>query len=203
MADMNNNINAIALVVGAILVIVVAVQSYFIYDLKSSINRSSQFSTIVENEKKNVKSKDIDLFQAFDDQFEPFYEIQAMQNEMDRIFSNFNSHFFSTPLFSNNFKNLQRSPLSDIEDKGDKYVVSMNIPGVDINNIQIETQGNYMNVSATISSENTNQDSTFLRRERFFSKFKKSLTLPDDADTTDISHSYKDGVLKIDIKKSS
>lgn len=191
--------NDILIAIGIVLIIVVAIQSYFIYDLKQGTNKNQQSShKYIPQNKGNVLSVD-ELLE--NDNVNPFQQMQAMQREMDTIFNNFNSTLMAIPKFRDTFSNIQVTPLSDFKDNGKKYEIKMNIPGGNERDIIIKAEGNQLSIEASIEKSKDDNGSNYFRQERYMQKFFRQFTLPNDADTSKLSKEYKNGVLSITIPK--
>lgn len=75
--------------------------------------------------------------------------------------------------------------------------------GMDKDDIDITVDEGILTVSAERKSPaEENGDTKFLIRERAPGRLTARVTLPSDADTSDIPATYNDGVLKIDIPRS-
>lgn len=141
--------------------------------------------------------------------FDPFVEMQKMHEEMNRIFENFHqkmrmNHQFDRfdPFGAGGFTS---QPAVDIQDKGDTYEVTANIPGADNQKIDVETQNGQLKISATTQKSNEKQENNsskqYIQQERYVGSYTRILSLPDDADEANIKHEYKDGILTVTIGK--
>lgn len=189
-------------IIGVILILVIAVQGYFIYDLKKEVNTPSD--ALPDLIAVSHESSGLDkLFGPFDDKdFRPLKEIQKMQQEMDRVFGQFNSHFMNHPTFKDSFMDFDTLPLSDFADKGDSYEIKMNIPGSDNNKIRVDTKNNnLLEISAELEKTKEDNSSNYFKRERYVQKFHRIFTVPDDSNIDKMEQEYKNGVLTIKIPK--
>ena len=190
--------NNILIGIGVVLFIIIAVQSYFIYDLKKEVNKNQQANNqlITSNNNNFISAKDI-----FANDNDLFQQIQYMQQEMDKIFNNFNSNFMSIPSFRESFSNIGVAPLSDFKDNGKEYEIKMNIPGGTDNKTIIKVDDNQLSVQADIESSKDDNNGNYFRQERYIQKFFRLFTLPSDADGSKLEKSYKNGILTIKIPK--
>ncbi|BBL45906.1 heat shock protein [Nanobdella aerobiophila] len=92
-------------------------------------------------------------------------------------------------------------PLMDLIDKGDRYLIEMDLPGVDKKDIDISIVNNKLKVHAKRKNEKKEEKEGYIRSERIFSAYQRLITLPEDADENSIKARYEDGVLKIEINK--
>lgn len=95
------------------------------------------------------------------------------------------------------------NPRVDIMENNDAYTLEMELPGRSENDINIELDHNDL----TISSKNEekekkdDKDGKYLLKERRCAEFKRKFNLPMDVDTQEISASFKNGVLTVNMMK--
>ncbi|MGB9674526.1 MAG: Hsp20/alpha crystallin family protein [Nanopusillaceae archaeon] len=92
-------------------------------------------------------------------------------------------------------------PLADIVDEGDKYVIELDLPGVDKKDINIIAKDRFLKVSAKRKLESKEKGENYIRMERLFTGYQRIFELPEDADVNNIKAKYENGVLRIEIKK--
>lgn len=91
---------------------------------------------------------------------------------------------------------------TDIKEKKDKYVIEMDLPGYEKENINLELNNGYLEVSAKVEKEENNEDEEkFVRRERFFGECSRSFYIGDEISEEDINAEFKNGTLKIEVPK--
>ena len=90
----------------------------------------------------------------------------------------------------------------DIEDKGDAYEMSAELPGFEKKDIRVDIDGDYMTISAEHSSESEEKDKkgNYIRRERSYGSYSRSFDIS-GVRAEDIKGKYKDGVLKLHMPK--
>jgi len=134
-----------------------------------------------------------------------FKHFQKLQQEMDRVFKEFNSDIFQDMKIDSNFaKDLtfKGSPNTDLLDKGDTYELKMDLAGMDDNSIKIDIQENYLNVTAKSEKKKEQKEGDkIIHQERHVGMVQRGMTLPKDADTQNYKSDYKNGVLTITIPK--
>ena len=175
----------------SLLIVIVVAQSYFIYDL----NKTNKSPVQKELSSANLFSR------PYTNTADPFKEIKKMQEEMQKSFGHFNSVFSNDPFFKDVYKNFSISPLSDIKEDKTNYIIELNIPGADKQQIDIKTQGNSVKVYAKSTKNTDTNDTNYVHRERYTQVFQRSFTLPEDANMDKLKNSYKNGILKIIIPK--
>lgn len=201
-----NNRNVIAL--GSIVIIVFFFQFIMMQDLNNKLNILTQKDTPVKQpqskklseKKKSVPSPDLDnkFFNTPD--WEPYKEMQRIQDEMDKVFGDsFSRLHKQMPL--NGFK---KTPAVNLQEKSDRYIVTVNAPGAEESSLKVELEDQQLSIS--IRTEKTNEQSdedngTYSYRERFMGEFNRILTLPGPADAAKMTSKYRNGVLTITIPK--
>lgn len=93
---------------------------------------------------------------------------------------------------------------TDIKDKGDRYELEADLPGVKKEDIAVDIDGDRMTISAHRSAEMEEKDdnSQYLRRERSYGSFSRSFDIS-NIKSEEISGAYHDGVLTLTLPKKS
>jgi HSP20 family protein len=93
------------------------------------------------------------------------------------------------------------APAVDIKEEDDSYVVHADIPGIDPNNIELNMENGVLTLRGERKSEIREDKDNYHRIERITGSFYRRFTLPDTADSENISARYKDGVLEVRVPK--
>lgn len=88
-------------------------------------------------------------------------------------------------------------PPCDIEEREDCFLLSMDIPGLRKEDIQIETDQDTLTISGERKQEKNKTENGVLRMERFSGKFHRAFSLGETIDARSIEASYENGVLKL------
>ncbi len=93
-------------------------------------------------------------------------------------------------------------PLLDIkEDKG-KYTIFVEIPGVEKKDLKISIKKDKLIIQGEKKEEKKRQEESYLRVERSYGNFMRSVSLPMEVDQSKINAKYTNGVLKITLPKT-
>ncbi len=132
-----------------------------------------------------------------------FQHFQKLQEDMNRIFEEFNKNAFKGLALDPSFeKGFSFKPDTDLIDKGESYELKMDLAGMDSKNIKIDVQGNYLSVTAkSEESKEKKEDGKIIHQERHVGMVQRGMTLPKDADVEHYKSDYKNGVLTITIPK--
>lgn len=107
--------------------------------------------------------------------------------------------FFDEGFFPKKERNLMKT---DIREKKDKYVVDIDLPGFEKENISLSLDNGYLNISAKAEKEENNEDEErFVRQERFYGECSRSFYVGEDITEEDINAKFNNGILKIEIPK--
>lgn len=93
---------------------------------------------------------------------------------------------------------------TDIEDEGDKLVLSADLPGFDKKDIHIDVDNDQLVIHAERHSNYEKQEKKngYLRCERSYGSYSRSFSL-DGIDADKISASYNNGVLTLNLPKQA
>ena len=123
------------------------------------------------------------------------------------LFDGFDEDFFFPTLALNK---AVANPKVDVKEDKDAYTLEMDLPGKTDKDVEIELKDNVLTISSeTKSAKEEKKDeknemkaekkdgTKWLIKERRYSKFSRSFTLPNDIDSEKISANVKDGVLVV------
>ena len=114
-------------------------------------------------------------------------------------FDLFDNFFGDDDFFTKKEHHLMKT---DIKEKKDKYVIEMDLPGYEKENINLELNNGYLEISAKVEkNEEDNDEEKFIRRERFFGECSRSFYVGDDIKEEDINAEFKNGILKVEVPK--
>jgi len=93
------------------------------------------------------------------------------------------------------------SPAIDVEEKGGTYVVTADMPGLNKSEIDISFSDNTLTITAEKKKEDKEEGKRYLRQERCYSKFVKSIPFYEEVNEDEITAAYNDGVLALTLPK--
>lgn len=97
-----------------------------------------------------------------------------------------------------------RSIPVDVIETADEYRIEASISGVKPENVQVSTAGNAVTIRVGRKPQRTEEEGTYLRRERFerhFPEMIRTIALPAKIDPECVSADYQHGVLIIHVAK--
>ena len=117
-------------------------------------------------------------------------------------------------LFDNMFDDMFREPLctssnttklmkKDIQEKDDKYILDMDLPGYDKEDIKAQLKDGYLTITAQKNTSNEDKDEkgNYIRRERYCGKCSRSFYVGDSIKEEDIKASFNNGILELTFPK--
>lgn len=127
--------------------------------------------------------------------WDPFRDMRLMQQRMNQLFDgSFERGFDAAP---SGFL----SPQTDIKAEEGRYVMTLDLPGMDKDTIDVEIKNGSLVVSGKRSIEKENKGDRFYSQQRSFGQFMKRLPLPADAKSDQVQARYDKGVLEVTIER--
>jgi HSP20 family protein len=121
-----------------------------------------------------------------------------------RNFNRMLTHFFDEPFFAVDRGELMEkswAPRVDIYDTKDAFMIKVELPGVDKNDIKVDVDGRLLTLRGERRGETEEKDAAYYRREMYCGTFERSFTLPEAVDPALIKAEYKEGVLCLQVPK--
>ena len=111
----------------------------------------------------------------------------------------FNGLFEGDEFFTKNENSIMKT---DIKEKSDKYVIEIDLPGYEKENINLTLKEGYLEVSAAVRKESdSGEDEKYVHKERYYGHCARNFYVGDNVTEEDIKAEFKNGTLKIDIPK--
>lgn len=124
-------------------------------------------------------------------------------NDMDRLFDEFRTEWESTFLQPTKLPaNIIRKPLLDLADNGKEYVVTAELPGITKEDLKVEVTANSIEISSEKKIEQKEEKEGYIRRERSYSNFYRSIPLPEDIAPAKADAELKEGILTVKLPKA-
>jgi HSP20 family protein len=89
----------------------------------------------------------------------------------------------------------------DVIDEDDAVVIRADVPGMKPEEVKVEVHDDVLTVHGEHEESSEDKGKRYVRRERRFGAFTRSMALPQGTDADDIKASSKDGVIEIRIPK--
>jgi len=126
--------------------------------------------------------------------WDPFREVQSLQNRMNALFRDFGDG--DSPMTTASF-----IPAVDIYEDEKKVVLKLEVPGIDEKDLDVHVENNTLTVKGERKFEKEEKEENFHRIERRYGSFYRAFTLPTTVDAENINAAYNNGILKLELKK--
>ena len=93
------------------------------------------------------------------------------------------------------------SPALDLYQNNDNVIVRVELPGMRKKDIEISLQDGMLTISGERKSETAEGDKAE-RTERYVGKFRRSISLPTQVDSSKVAATYRDGILNVTLPKA-
>ena len=92
-------------------------------------------------------------------------------------------------------------PAVNISEDNHEYRIEVAIPGFTKKDVKIDLHNNVLTISSEKKANNEEKQENFMRREFYYSSFKRSFTLPETVDMDKIKATHNEGILTVNIPK--
>jgi len=120
--------------------------------------------------------------------WEPFAELGELRSRFDRMFEELTDG-----------REPGWAPAIDVERDNGNLVVRADVPGIKPEEVKIEVEDDILTVSGSHEERKEEKDKDFLRRERRYGSFSRSMALPPGVEAKKIKAKTHDGVVEVTI----
>jgi HSP20 family protein len=127
----------------------------------------------------------------------PFKETEDLNNRLLNLFN-------LAPVQRSNGTNAVAnwSPLVDVTEDDKEYHIKAELPEVRKEDVKVIVENGLLTISGERKFEQEQTNKRYCRVERAYGSFTRYFTVPEDADDTQVSAEFKDGVLNVRLAKS-
>jgi HSP20 family protein len=124
----------------------------------------------------------------------------------NRIMTNFgllpfSGGWSSAPSMPSTEGGLLRAAPADVVDTGKSYKVLAEIPGIPKERLDIRVRGNTLEIKGEGGTEKSSESGGYLRRERTYDGFYRTLSLPEPVLANEATARIKNGILELELPK--
>lgn len=120
--------------------------------------------------------------------WDPFAEMAELRGRFDRLLEDFGTT-----------RERGWAPAVDVVRDDGNLVLRADMPGIKPDEIKIEIREGYLTVSGEHEETSEGKEENYVRRERRYGSFSRSLALPDGVEAKKIKAKTHDGVLEVTI----
>ena len=132
--------------------------------------------------------------------WDPFRELDELQGRISSLFGR-------APVRKEGEKQealrvAEWAPLVDITEDEKEYTIKAELPDLKKDDVKVSVQNDVLSISGERKYEKEEKNKKFHRVERAYGSFSRSFTVPEDADSDQVSAEFKDGLLKVHLPKT-
>ncbi len=107
---------------------------------------------------------------------------------------------FRDPFFEGTESKVMKT---DIKEKKDKYLIDIDLPGYEKEDIKMEISDGYLTVHASVNKEvdDEKEKGKYVRKERYVGECSRSFYVGDNVTEDEIKAKFKNGTLTIEVPK--
>ena len=90
-------------------------------------------------------------------------------------------------------------PNAEVLKTEDGWIIKVDLPGMHKDDIKISLDGSMLNISGERKVEKESKDDDYSLRELTYGKFSRSFRVDEAVKSSDITASFKDGVLRLEV----
>jgi len=93
-------------------------------------------------------------------------------------------------------------PYTDVSETGENYTVTVEIPGLKKEDIQLSVQENILSLRFDKQAQKEENGRTYRHVERFYGTFERHFPFASSIDPNQVKASYRDGLLEVVLHKA-
>ena len=107
---------------------------------------------------------------------------------------------FRDPFFEGSESKVMKT---DIKEKKDKYIIDIDLPGYEKEDIKMEISDGYLTVHASVNKEvdDEKEKGKYVRKERYVGECSRSFYVGENVSEDEIKAKFKNGTLTIEVPK--
>ncbi|HEX9343905.1 MAG TPA: Hsp20/alpha crystallin family protein [Actinomycetota bacterium] len=134
--------------------------------------------------------------------WDPFRDLLSIQEEMNQLFNRAFGRSGGEAAGESGRTGRMWAPAIDISERKDAYVVTVEVPGVKQDDIDITLEDGLLTISGERKLTQESSDQQYHRVERRYGAFRRSITLPSQVRADAIEASFDNGVLEVVLPKA-
>jgi HSP20 family protein len=131
--------------------------------------------------------------------WEPFNEMVSLRDAVNRLFED---SFIRPAAWPLPFEGSAWSMSVDVIETKDNVVVKAAVPGVKPDEIEVSITGDTLTIKGETKAEEKFEEGSYLRKERRFGAFQRTLTLPANIVSDKAKAEFENGVLTLTLPKT-
>jgi len=92
-------------------------------------------------------------------------------------------------------------PYVDVADEGNEYVIHVELPGFDKDNVDVELNQDVLRLKAERNADSKEQSKRYLYQERAYASFRRNIYFPEAVDPSKVEGRMDKGILTLTVPK--
>lgn len=130
--------------------------------------------------------------------WQPFRELDELQQEMNRVFDSLNS---PSPT-QKNHNGMSFVPPAEMEETADAIHIRLEVPGVNPEDLDIQASAEAVSIRGERKSEANTEEKGIKRSEFRYGAFQRVIPLSTRINHNDVQADYQNGVLELTLPKA-
>ena len=118
-------------------------------------------------------------------------------DDMDKMINNVFENDWNFPVRSKT----NWSPAVDVKESDNSFTLTADIPGLTKKEVKVNVTDGILSISGERKFEDEKESGNYHYRERRYGSFSRTFNLPETVNEEDISASFKNGILSIELPK--
>ena len=120
--------------------------------------------------------------------------LKELQRDLGWLFDNLNPNHSS--------RRANRYPPLNIYDTGDRYILSVQLPGLAPGDIDLTITGESLTLRGERKRAEGVREESYRRQERPVGRWSRTITLPERVECSQVDASFADGILTVSVPKA-
>lgn len=133
---------------------------------------------------------------------------EGLRGEIDRLFDDFYRELRGAPSRRSLFeiepfwrRGARAAPAVDLVEKDDSYEVTAELPGMEVNDIEVKLVNGGLTIKGEKQEEKEEKEKNYYLHERRFGSFERRFAVPEGVDPDKIQAKFDKGVLTVTLPK--
>lgn len=97
----------------------------------------------------------------------------------------------------------ERVPLCDMIDKGDKYEIHLEVPGIEKEKVNVRATKNSLEITGEQSEKTEDKGKIYVYNERSYRSFSRRIPIPEEIIASKVTAKMSNGMLLVDLPKTT
>ncbi|MCU0567586.1 MAG: Hsp20/alpha crystallin family protein [Oculatellaceae cyanobacterium Prado106] len=130
------------------------------------------------------------------ERWEPFHEVENLQQEMNRLFDRWMPHG------NGGSEELSFMPSAEMEETPEEIRLKLEIPGMEAKDLDIQVTEDAISISGERKSESKTEEKGMVRSEFHYGRFERAISLPVPIKNDQVKAEYQNGILHLTLPKA-